>query len=380
MSPVEFFPLARHADKGGGYILRICLLPNSLAVASQQRVGARVESVIRILDQSTLAQVTLLPSCHSQPITDLQVIPETGGRGLVSCSRDATAKIWDLRADPSSNPAASISVSNNNKDAQVFGASVNNNNVLAVGSDSDVLLFDMKAGKKKPYFTYTDAHMDIVNCVRFHPTKGNLCLTGGEDTLVNVLDVADLVNEDDGQAPKVTISAEDSVRSVCSAGKQGELIVASTCTEKLQVWNAITAQRCLETSGIREHPLLCAGSTEEDRQLGYIIDAQYDAINNRMFIIGGSTNGTVVCCELLDTATLTTHGVFHTGLADKGHEGVVRSAVLDTSGGSVFTGGEDGVVVSWGPNAGHTDLSDLKDGRTGSNRASRGASSVVSPY
>lgn len=94
------------------------------------------------------------------------------------------------------------------------------------------------------------------------------------------------------------------------------------------------------------------------------------------YILGGSTNGTVVCCELADAAELTTHGVFHTGLGDRGHEGVVRSAVLvgrwlwslvmlidmlqDTTRGTVFTGGEDGAVVSWGPNAGES-RPELKD-------------------
>ncbi|KAF4710492.1 WD repeat-containing protein 89, partial [Perkinsus olseni] len=341
------------------YVFRICLLPSSIAVASQQRVGARINSVIRVLDEATLAEISLLPACHDQPITDLQVIPGSQGQGLVSCSRDGTAKLWDLRSS-GGQPVVTIAASNNKKDAQIFGASVNADNALAVGVDSEVLLYDINSGKKGPYFTYTDVHMDIVNCVKFHPTRTNLCMTGGEDTLINVLDVTDLHNEDDGQAPKVTISAEDSVRSVCAAGPAGDLLVASTCTEKLQVWNAGTAQRCLETSGIREHPLLRAvGSTEEDVQLGYIIDVQYDAANNRLYVVGGSTNGNVVCCELLDTATLATHGVFHTGLGDEGHEGVVRSAVLDTTRGSVFTGGEDGAVVRWGPNA--EESNELKD-------------------
>ncbi|KAF4716619.1 WD repeat-containing protein 89, partial [Perkinsus olseni] len=295
--PVQFLPFSRHADKKGGYVFRICLLPSSIAVASQQRVGARINSVIRVLDEATLAEISLLPACHDQPITDLQVIPGSQGQGLVSCSRDGTAKLWDLRSS-GGQPVVTIAASKNKKDAQIFGASVNADNTLAVGVDSEVLLYDINSGKKEPYFTYTDAHMDIVNCVKFHPTRTNLCMTGGEDTLINVLDVTDLHNEDDGQAPKVTISAEDSVRSVCAAGPAGDLLVASTCTEKLQVWNAGTAQRaaastgtgeeltdlaspvfdnyatvCLETSGIREHPLLRAvGSTEEDVQLGYIID------------------------------------------------------------------------------------------------------------
>ncbi|EER19886.1 conserved hypothetical protein [Perkinsus marinus ATCC 50983] len=361
--PIQFLPIARHVDKKGGYVFRICLLPSSLAIASQQRVGAKVNSVIRILDEATLSEMSLLPACHDQPITDLQVIPASHGRGLVSSSRDGTVKLWDLRS--SGGPVGTIVCSSNRRDAQLFGASINTNNVLAVGLDSDVALYDVKSGNSKPYFTYTEAHMDIVNCVKFHPTRTNLCLTGGDDTLINVLDVTDLNNEDDGQAPKVTLSAEDSVRSVSAAGPTGDLLVVSTCTERLQVWNASTAQRCLESSGIREHPLLCASQGEqEDMQLGYIIDAQYDAPSDRLYILGGSTNGTVVCCELADAAELTTHGVFHTGLGDRGHEGVVRSAVLDTTRGTVFTGGEDGAVVSWGPNAGES-RPELKDTRKG---------------
>ncbi|KAF4707778.1 WD repeat-containing protein 89, partial [Perkinsus olseni] len=199
--PVQFLPLSRHADKKGGYVFRICLLPSSIAVASQQRVGARINSVIRVLDEATLAEISLLPACHDQPITDLQVIPGSQGQGLVSCSRDGTAKLWDLRSS-GGQPVVTIAASNNKKDAQIFGASVNADNTLAVGVDSEVLLYDINSGKKGPYFTYTDAHMDIVNCVKFHPTRTNLCMTGGEDTLINVLDVTDLHNEDDGQAPK----------------------------------------------------------------------------------------------------------------------------------------------------------------------------------
>lgn len=47
--------------------------------------------------------------------------------------------------------------------------------------------------------------------------------------------------------------------------------------------HTVSLFRCLESSGIREHPLLCGSQGgQEDMQLGYIIDAQYDAPSDRL--------------------------------------------------------------------------------------------------
>lgn len=328
------YDVVRRFPNSGGVISEIGYV-FKLASSSDHLLAAAEDLSLRLIDLNTFQMVRQVVPSHDRTITDIQNVPDSvtgcaSGSVYISSSVDGLVKIWDMRRD---DPCViSIRLSVNNLDAPVFAAAVSAAGTCAGSCGNEISLFDFGVWKQR--FKYTEVHMDNVSCL-YWLDDGKYLVSGGDDGLVNVLDVSDLVNEDDGQCPKITFNTEDAVRSVYSSG--GGMSVFST-TETCTVWDIFSGAK-IATNSVRLDPILASGNATFDSTLdptfGYYV-GQHD--NN---ILAGNSLGKLVT---VDAVTGVTTGVF----APTGHAGVVRSAVF-TKDRKIITAGEDGYINEWAP-------------------------------
>jgi WD40 repeat protein len=105
-------------------------------------------------------------------------------KAFISASSDGTIKIWDSRA------SSSVKTINVNQGKQVFTIDTNSQ-VLVAGLEREIGIWDLKMMKYTGKSKYL--HSDDVTYVK---VKNNNVLTGGEDGLINVLDISNGLNMD----------------------------------------------------------------------------------------------------------------------------------------------------------------------------------------
>ena len=311
-----------------GYVFKIAQLQNGLAMATQDRS-------VRILDLERWSLSHQIVPAHDSTITDIQQVPinVTGaqsGNLFITASNDGMCKVWDSR---SVSPVVSIRVSNNSFDAPVFGASVSGAGVCAVSCDTNISLF--RFGEWNKYFEYSESHFQTISFLQFSPlaNQENILVSGAEDGLVNIYNVADLVNEDNGQCPILTLNPENAVRS-CFLSPRNNMFVF-TGTETLSIWDCTTGGRVMpDNDSLRTHPLLVGNA--EDFSFAYLVGMDSDC--NRLLVANAS--GKMIEC---DTCNYAVNKIFQ----DNVHAGVVRSAVYIRGTDKVITAGEDGCIYEW---------------------------------
>ena len=315
-----------------GYVFKIAQLESGLAMATQDRS-------IRILDMHRWCLSAQIVPAHDSTITDIQQVPTSvagaeSGNVFITSSNDGTCRVWDARGTA---PVVTIKVSNNSFDAPVFGASVSRNGTCAVACDTNISLF--RFGEWKKYFEYSESHFQTITFLEFSPwdNQENILVSGAEDGLVNIYNVTDLVNEDDGQCPILTLNTENAVRS-CRLSPQNHMHVL-TGTESLSVWDCSTGGRIMpDNEALRSHPLLCGG--EDEFSLAYLVG--FDDMCSRLVV--GNSKGNLV---EFDACNFGVSKIFDN--SNSAHSGVVRSAVYLRGTDKVVTAGEDGCIYEWSP-------------------------------
>jgi WD40 repeat protein len=233
-----------------------------------------------------------------------------------------------------------IKVSNDEYDAPVFGASVSSNGTCAASCDTNISLF--RFGEWQKYFEYTESHYGVISQLNFSSVHPNILLSGGEDGLVNIFNVVDLVNEDNGQCPVMTLNPENAVRNffIDPFGK----VYIFTGTETLSIWDCSTGGRVREDNdSYRSHPMLVSQNPGES--LAYLVGMNSACTR----LIAGNPHGKLV---EFDVASSTVVGTFETG-----HTGLVRSALYLDQWDKILTAGEDGVLLEWRSGAAEPDSS-----------------------
>jgi len=314
-----------------GFVFKIAQLENGLAMATQDRS-------VRILDLSRWTLAHQIVPAHDSTITDIQQVPASvhgaqSGNVFLTSSNDGTCKVWDAR---STTPVVTVKVSNNTFDAPVFGASVSRNGTCAVSCDTNISLF--RFGEWKKYFEYSESHFQTISCLQFSPwaNQDNILVSGAEDGLVNIYNVADLVNEDNGQCPILTLNPENAVRS-CYLSPNNRMYIF-TGTETLSVWDCSTGGRIApDNDSLRTHPLLV--SNPEEFAFAYLVGMDEQCTR----LVAANPSGNMV---EFDACNFAVSKIFPT---EETHSAVVRSAVYLRGTHRVITAGEDGCIYEWSP-------------------------------
>ena len=324
-----------------------------LAVSSDERqcMLATQDRCLRLIDLERFSLISQISPAHDSTITDVQSVPSMPNL-WISASNDGLAKVWDTRQ---TDPVVSVKVSPNTYDAPVFAASVSSSGTCAVSCGTEISLF--KFGEWRKYFAYTESHFDNISCMRF-ANQSDMLISGGDDGLVNVCNTLDLVNEDNGQAPVITLNCEDSVRSFHLSGSK--MFVFST-TESASVWDTQTGTKLIpNVDSIRCHPLIASDETG----WGYIVGMN----DSGSRLLAGNSDGKLVEFE--------TDSFNVTNIFNSAHSGVVRACHY-TKTGSVLTAGEDGYLYEWGTFSGAAEGDSFHE--TGRSRSARSSVSAR-PY
>jgi len=340
------FQLQQQADVGADvYVLRLgCNCEGTVLAA------ATSEHAVCVLDSATMQPARVLEG-HTDIVEDLTFF-QGDPNCLASCSRDGSARIWDLRA---AETARHFPVSSQ----EVYSCSVGRQDTaLACAASEKLHLFDIAQGRMLRI--YRDCHTDVVNHVRFHPVDTAKLLSGAEDNLVVLVDTD--AREDD--AILAVIPNEDCVRSFTLVGPARNTLCCASTTEDVRIWG-LSEDDCgikrAEFLGLRDHPLLA----REDSG-GYVVEMFFDQPSGQVFLLAGAgmdgdlalfrvtlEDATPVAtfnASTMGSVAVVTGDATSTGTAtiavSMGHRGVVRSAVC-MPGGAVVSAGEDGRICVW---------------------------------
>lgn len=307
--------------------------------------AATSENEVGLLDPGTLRVVRKLEG-HNDGIEDVTFF-QGSPSCLASCSRDGSARVWDIRAAEASVQRFEL------KTEEAYSCSVGcGDSVLACGASNKVHLFDLAKGKRR--IVYKDIHSDTVNKVRFHPVQSGSLLSGSVDNLVVLLDTS---KPREDEAMVGCLSNDECVQSFTLVGPARNTLCCVSSTEQVRIFGLGEEDfgtRRAEFLGIREHPLLA-----REESLGYVVDTFYDEPSAQVFLLAGSGEDAAGLRDLL---------LFRVSLAEaepvaafvlprpaaegaapsalRGHTGMVRSAVC-LPGGAIVTAGEDGLICAW---------------------------------
>jgi WD40 repeat protein len=231
----------------------------------------------------------------------------------------------------------------NGSGAEVYSAAIGLADTVCASAASEVVhLWDI--GTAKRLHVYTEAHTDIINKVRFHPTEAHMLMSAGDDNLVVVRD-ARILDEDADGCLVAVLNNEDGVRDFSIIGPASDILCTFSTTEVLRIWSLETSTfgtLCAEHSGFRHDAVVCDGDS-----CGYAVDLFYDQGSQSSYALCGSPAGRLALYHVNMTECVH-QSVFESRTS--GHTGVVRSAVSLPSN-RVITGGEDGRILEWVPSA-----------------------------
>jgi WD40 repeat protein len=279
-------------------------------------------------DPSTLSPTSRFEA-HGNRITDIQP-GMTQPYLLASSCADGTATLWDLRT-------SSSVLSLPQRPKGVHSTALGCGDTLMVTSTTDgVHFYDIRGGGKL-LGEYKDSHSDDVLCVRFHPTKPTILITGGADGLACVFDVA--VNSEDEALITVCNAQSDIVKVKVLDGN--DLLCCQTTVETLCLYRISDGQCVSDMSNFRQAVGQTCGY-----QPDYIVDTYCDVANNQVHALVGTFGGDLLDVALNGDGSMNAHARL-----SGGHYRPVRCALWGVGSGIgngvVVTGGEDTRLCMW---------------------------------
>lgn len=279
---------------------------------------------------------------HSETINHISLACSSMPHVLHSCSSDGTIRAWDTRT------SHQVSLINAGPSQEIFSFSFGGpgDNLLAAGCKSQILFWDWR--NKKQVACLEDSHVEDVTQVHFVPGHQNKLVSASVDGLMCVFDTQGDINEDDHMDSVMNVGT--SIGKVGFLGDNYQKLWCLTHIETLSVWDWRESK--IE-SNFQDARSLASNSWTLDHacQVDYFVDCHYSGQDDRLWVIGGTTGGT------LGYFPVNYQGVRGIGCPEAvfegGHTDIVRS-VLPMPGGitqgqGVFgwTGGEDGRLCCW---------------------------------
>ncbi|KAI4974123.1 hypothetical protein ZWY2020_047403 [Hordeum vulgare] len=280
---------------------------------------------------------------HTGSIHEIAFSAPSSPQVLCSCSADATIRAWDTRS------FKQISLLNGGPSHEMFSFSFGgtSGNLLAAGSNSKVLLWDWRSSKQVSCLE--ESHMDDVTQVRFAPNQQSKLISASVDGLMCVFDTDGDINEDDHLL--TVMNVETSVSKVGFYGNTYQKLWCLTHIETLSTWDW--------NDGTRELNIENARSLASDKwnldHLDYFVDCHYSLPDDRLWAIGGTSEGTLGYFPVKNNDPAGAIGLAEAVL-EGGHTGVIRTicpggSSLESLGQNKgifgWTGGEDGRLCCW---------------------------------
>jgi WD40 repeat protein len=278
-------------------------------------------------DSSTLIPISRF-NAHGNRVTDIQT-GMTQPYLLASSCADGTATLWDLRTSSSA-----LSLAQEPKNGVVHSVSLGcGDTLMTTATKTGIHFYDIRGGGKL-LGEYTNSHSDDVLCVRFHPKKPTILMTGGADGLACVFNVS--VNGEDEALITVCNANSDVVKVKVLDGN--DLLCCQTTVETLCMFRISDGQCVSNLSNFRQTiGQMCGYQTD------YVVDTYYDASQNQVHALVGTFSG-----DLLDVALNGDGSMQGGGRMSNGHYKPVRCALWGVgNSGIVLTGGEDTRLCTW---------------------------------
>eukprot|EP00048_Salpingoeca_helianthica_P005437 m.87887 g.87887 ORF g.87887 m.87887 type:complete len:371 (+) comp13599_c0_seq1:36-1148(+) len=299
--------------------------------------------VVKVYDRNTL-QLKSLFQAHAGPITSLNFSPVDANM-LLTFSRDGSVKMWDLRTSQAAQeyrPSHHLEL--HSGDINSTGQAICAGSELS-GQDAHLVLWDVRA--PQPVFAFEEAHSDDITQVRFSRVHATRLASGSTDGLVNVIDTTTLAPgmsaEQIEDCIQQTHNSSSSISKLCFFGPADEYVAATTHTDDLFLGHAL-ARPGDDSDQIALFRDLRRDAEKAGVPVEYAVDIVYEPASTRLFLVCGTHDGN------LSVYHVNQHALTPATLLPGGHTETVRAVHWDPATGTMVSGGEDSMLVLWGPN------------------------------
>ncbi|KAL5201869.1 hypothetical protein ABZP36_036223 [Zizania latifolia] len=276
---------------------------------------------------------------HSGTIHEISFSAPSSLQVVCSCSSDGTIRAWDTRS------FKQISLLRASQELFSFSYGGSNGNLLAAGSNSQVLLWDWRNSKQLACLE--ESHMDDVTQVKFAPYQQSKLISASVDGLMCVFDTDGDINEDDHLLSVMNV--ETSVARVGFFGNTYQKLWCLSHIETLSTWDW--------NDGSRELNIEDARSLATDKwnldHVDYFVDCHYSLPDDQLWVIGGTTAGTIGYFPVkydLEGAIGSAEAILeggHTDVVRTIHPAASTQNLGQNKGIFAWTGGEDGRLCCW---------------------------------
>ncbi|KAI5843873.1 WD domain protein [Morchella snyderi] len=292
---------------------------------------------------------------------------------LATAGLDGAVRVWDVRSQADKPGMIYKNISN----ASVLSLAVNAGaNVLAGGTElvegsriARVVIWDLRTADTK--VQYTESHNDDVTELQFHPTMPHILLSGSTDALVNMYNLltppSTTKTTPDDDVDEALYQVINHGYPIHHAGflAPSNDIYALSDDQNLGMYKFVTEIPEDEEKVLEEAETKSFGDLRLGLGCDYIVDVVQHKAGGGLIVSGSNNN------QWLDLVPLRKasesiggwHMVGEDGVRLNGGHGeeVVRGIYLDDKLGTIYTGGEDGLVKVWKePTGGDSDVASTK--------------------
>eukprot|EP00899_Mesostigma_viride_P005384 jgi/Mesvir1/14847/Mv26258-RA.1 len=289
----------------------------ALASSGGALVAATSDVELKVYDQATGQHRADIHGPQGQ-ITDLGFPYPSAEPWLVAASSsDGCIRFWDIR---SQQKVAQMSAPG--QEIWSFSAGGSAASMVAGGGNATVLLWD----RRKPgkiFAQLEESHSDAVTQTRFSAQQPAKLVTGSVDGLMVVIDVSGSMDEDD--CIDGIMNVDSSIARIGFCGVTSDMLWCTSTIETLSLWRWTDATRVATFENTRE---VCSAAW--NTKVDYLISCEWGQQANRLWLVGGTQEGSVAFFPAGYTAAGVSMGEPDVVL-EGAHKSVVRSLLWDAS-------------------------------------------------